>query len=182
MNNINFFRFLAVLLLFAFYELGYSKCLPVDDSNPECRYEKGDPWCAQHGKGNMFAYSDDCLRQKSSRSGGTTADVSRLKALRQGMNYSEARQVILDAGWQGKNKRWQDVPQYGQVKDVYYNNGWHEVVDCAGTGTAPCRFEFNDIHGNTLVVITEGECYNDNFQPLKEGEKCDLGVSRWFLE
>ena len=104
-------------------------------------------------------------------------DISGLKKLTQNMKYSEARKIILDAGWQGKKTRWQDLEEYGQAKTLYYDNGWHEVQSCAPTGTSPCRFEFNDIHENTLVVITEGECYTEN-----EGQKCDLGISRWLLE
>lgn len=109
-------------------------------------------------------------------------DDSGLKSLRQGMNYSQVRKIILNAGWQTTRKRWQDVSEYGQVKDIYYNNGWQEVVDCAGTGTAPCRFEFKDINQRTLVVITEGECFNSKGEEAKENEICDLSVSQWFLE
>jgi hypothetical protein len=104
-------------------------------------------------------------------------DISGLKILNQNMMYSEARKIILDAGWQGKNTRWQDVDEYSQAKTLYFDNGWREVQSCTGAGTALCRFEFYDIHENTLVVITEGECYAEN-----EGQKCDLGISRWLLE
>ena len=102
-----YFHLLAALFLSIFNEVAYSKCLPKADFIPECRYEKGDLWCAQHGKGNLYAYSDNCLRDNSNHSGQITADVSGLKALRQGMNYSKARQIIINAGWQGKKKRWQ---------------------------------------------------------------------------
>ena len=105
-----------------------------------------------------------------------------LKSLRQGMNYSEAREIILNAGWQGNNTRWQDIPQSGEVHDIYYTNGWREIADCAGTGTAPCRFEFKDIYQKTLVVITEGECLNSKQELPKKGEKCELSVSSWFFE
>lgn len=111
----------------------------------------------------------------------THTDYS-LKNLRQGMNYSEARKIILNAGWQGNNTRWQDIPQDGQINVLYYNNGWREVVSCSGTGMAPCRYEFHDIYKKTLVVITEGECLNSNNELPKKGEKCELSVSSWFLE
>jgi len=104
-----------------------------------------------------------------------------LKNLRQGMNYSEARKIILNAGWQTAGARWQDIPQSGQVHDIYYTNGWKEIEDCAGTGLAPCRFEFQDINQKILVVITEGDCLNSNNQLPKRGEKCELSVSSWFL-
>ena len=105
-----------------------------------------------------------------------------LKALRQGMKYSEARQIILNAGWQGTRTRWQDISESGQVNDIYYNNKWEEVIDCAGTGTSPCRFEFKDINQKTLVVITEGECLNSKGEEAKENEIFDISVSQWFLE
>ena len=108
--------------------------------------------------------------------------ISGLKALRQNMNYSEARKIILNSGWQASRKRWQDVPEEGRVNNIYYNNGWQEVADCAGTGTAPCRFEFKDINKKTLVVITEGECFDNKSEQLKQKELCDLSVSRWFFE
>lgn len=113
--------------------------------------------------------------------GKSAVDISGLKALRQEMNYSEARKIIIDAGWQGNSKRWQDAPDFGQEKSVYYNN-WTEVVSCTGAGVALCRFEFNDVRGNTLVVITAGECLNENSEHLEEGKKCDLNVDKWFLE
>jgi hypothetical protein len=176
------YQFLLVVFATVLHEMAESKCLPRADVVPQCRYESGDAWCAEHGKGNPYAYSDSCLTENAARLKAGAPDVSGLSSLRQGMNYSMAREIVLNAGWQGNNMAWQDVPEGGQVKDVYYNNGWHEVQDCASNGTAPCRFEFKDIYGNTLVMITEGECTNDNFEPLEEGKKCDLGLSRWFFE
>ncbi len=104
-----------------------------------------------------------------------------LKGLRQEMKYSEAREILLNAGWQGNNTRWQDIPQSGQTNILYYNNGWREVVGCAGTGTAPCRYEFHNIHEKKLVVITEGECLNSNDEPAEKDETCELYVSSWFF-
>jgi hypothetical protein len=105
----------------------------------------------------------------------TYADSIYLKNLRQGMKYSVAREIILNAGWQASYTRWQDIPfGIGQESDIYYNNGWREVKSCAGTGTAPCRFEFHDIYYNILVVVTEGGCSDE--------EKCDPQVSSWSLE
>jgi len=97
-------------------------------------------------------------------------------SLRQGMPYSQAREIILDDGWQGKNQRWQDIPDWGEVKEVYYDNGWREVQDCSGVGMAYCRFEFRNIKNQTLVVITEGECQ-------RVGRvKCEKFISSWSIE
>ncbi len=169
-----FLKTIVIISLPFIVGVASAKCLPNKDKSPECRYEKGDSWCAQNDNKNPYAYSDSCLSKNTKKNEKPTADVSGLKALRQSMNYSEARKIILDAGWQGNNTRWQDVSQYGQDNDIYHNNGWHEVQSCAGTGTAPCRFEFHDIHNNMLVVITEGECSGEG--------KCDPGVSSWSLE
>lgn len=97
--------------------------------------------------------------------------------LRQGMRYSKAREIILDAGWQARRKPPQDVPDFGVVKDLYDDNGWQEIEDCAGSGTMPCRFEFLDMHNRLLVVITEGECLEGS-----ESGSCDLSLSRWFID
>lgn len=97
--------------------------------------------------------------------------------LRQGMRYSQAREIILDAGWQASRKPVQEVPEFGVVNELYVENGWQEISDCAGSGTMPCRFEFRDMHNRLLVVITEGECLSGT-----EPVPCDLAVSRWYLQ
>ena len=97
-------------------------------------------------------------------------------SLRQGMPYSQAREIILDAGWQGKNQRWQDIPQSGEVNEIYYDNGWREIQDCSGTGMAYCRFEFRNIKNQTLVVVTAGECSQTS------SVKCEKYVENWSIE
>lgn len=172
----------AFMILALSAEIVSAACLPRSDAAHPCRYAAGDSWCAEHGNGNSYAYSDDCLTQSSNLKNNPQPNVSGLTGLRQGMDYSQARQIALNSGWQGNNRRWQDIPEFGQENEVYYNNGWREVAGCAGTGTAPCRFEFHDIHGNFLVIITEGECLTAAMGELREGETCDLPVASWFLE
>lgn len=58
----NIFRFFLVLFI-ATYGLVYAKCLPQDDKTNRCRYEKGDSWCVNHDKVNLYAYSDSCLKE-----------------------------------------------------------------------------------------------------------------------
>ncbi len=110
------------------------------------------------------------------------SNATSLNALRQGMKYSEAREIILNASWQGLNKRWQDVPKSGQVHNMYYTNGWEEVEDCSGTGMGFCRFEFRDINNKILVVITQGGCLTSKGELPKKGEKCDVVLSSWSFE
>ncbi len=176
-------RLTLVFLLASFYEATYAaSCRAWEQAIYECRYNNCDVWCRENAIDGLYVYSEDCLKKLSSLSCRSPADVSGLTDLSQGMSYSEARKIILNAGWQGLGKGWQNISSDGQVQDVYYNNGWHEVVDCAGTGIAPCRFEFNDVHDNLLIVITVGECVNANYEELKEGEKCDLAVNSWSFE
>ncbi len=114
------------------------------------------------------------ISPKKVKETSTKGVASGLEALRQGMNYSDARKIILNAGWQGNNKRWQDVSEYGRENFFYHKNGWREVQGCTPTGMAVCNFEFHDIHSNLLVVHTGGECESD--------DECDQGVGGWTLQ
>ena len=99
----------------------------------------------------------------------------KLDKLRQGMPYSKARDIILDASWQGSHKRWQDIAESGTVHQLYYVNNWTEVDECTGAGEPICRFEFSDMHDRKLIVTTKGEC-------LEENKFCELYLERWFIE
>jgi hypothetical protein len=96
-----------------------------------------------------------------------------LDQLKEGMPYSKARQLILNAGWKKHGLKEEEVDF--AMKDVYFKNGWTEVTACAGTGLSPCRYEFEDDNKNILVAITQGECF-------KEGEICELPLTSWFME
>ena len=161
----------------------YAKCLSRADLYPQCRYPAGDSWCVAHSRDKPYAYTDRCLRKAPVSRCETLPDLSGLKALRQGMRYSKARKIILDAGWQALYNRWQDIPESGRVHDLYSDNGWLEIVDCAGTGLGECLFKFMDMFGNTLEVVTIGECID----PIDEGDngsnkKCDLRVGYWSVQ
>ena len=97
------------------------------------------------------------------------------KSLKQDMPYSEAREIILNQGWQGKNKRWQDVSGQ-EISEIYYDNGWREIQDCATNAFAYCRFEFRNIKNQTLVVITAGECQKT------AKVKCEKYLESWSIE
>lgn len=73
--------------------------------------------------------------------------------------YPEARQRLIENGWIPARTRWQDLEEAGAgtVAWALWNAGYREVEDCAGTGTAPCRFNYVDAAGNRLAVVTEGE-------------------------
>lgn len=52
-----------------------AKCLSEATDDQECRYPQGDSWCAEHGQGNRYAYSDTCLESKSSISDVRTDSI-----------------------------------------------------------------------------------------------------------
>lgn len=82
--------------------------------------------------------------------------------LRQGMLYSEARAVVLAAGWQTEHVPWQNRYWLTQGTDGgreqdYVERGWDELRTCSGTGRGLCWFEFRDAGGQQLAVQTSGE-------------------------
>lgn len=73
--------------------------------------------------------------------------------LRQGMPYAEAREALLDAGWQAVYQS-PNRERFGAVAYLVDELGYGEVVDCAGTGMGFCLFAFTDAEGNQLAVTT----------------------------
>ena len=73
--------------------------------------------------------------------------------------YHEGRKALIANGWQPvQTVRWQEKNEklFGQASD-FWEKGYVEVEDCAGTGLAPCIFLFRDVYGNHLRVTTAGE-------------------------
>jgi len=88
----------------------------------------------------------------------STSGLSRSQELEDhlwnGMDYSDARHVVLAAGWMPTD----DANRSGfRASRLAEEKNWREVRTCAGTGAAPCRFEFLGPVGNRLVLITVGE-------------------------
>lgn len=72
--------------------------------------------------------------------------------------YPVAREALLKAGWQPAiNYDKRRSGEYEVAEKWAANAGYYEVESCAGTGVAPCRFNFTDVYGSHLAVITEGE-------------------------
>jgi hypothetical protein len=84
------------------------------------------------------------------------AAESKLPKLRQGMQFDKARTLLLDAGWQGI-RNYPPPENFGMLGYVFYDLGFTEVVDCAGTGMAPCIFVYKNAKGKKLEVHTYGE-------------------------
>ncbi len=72
--------------------------------------------------------------------------------LRQGMPYAEARQILLDAGWQAAYLS--PMRERFGAMDYIIELGYNEVTSCSGTGMGFCAFEFVDAYGNKLAIST----------------------------
>ncbi len=76
------------------------------------------------------------------------------------LTYDEARQHLVDAGWQPKMQHWsysKDINVSFGNGLIFWERGYWEIDRCAGTGLANCRFEFMDVNGTLLVVGTIGQ-------------------------
>lgn len=77
-----------------------------------------------------------------------------------GLTYDDARENLVHAGWQPRHSHWSRVSdpdiQYGNGRK-FWEKGYHEITNASGTGLAHCTFEFQDVYGNRLVVVTAGE-------------------------
>jgi hypothetical protein len=74
-----------------------------------------------------------------------TSSISRaqeLPLLTQGMLYSEARQLLLDSGWQALLLQWnyRESKPSGVAESLINDFGYDELVDCAGTGIRVLSF------------------------------------------
>ena len=75
--------------------------------------------------------------------------------LRQNMTYSQARNLLIQEGWQAVfNTSQVNNPHRGAVIDNLIEKGYTEVVDCSGTELGLCMFEFQNATGQTLFVTT----------------------------
>jgi hypothetical protein len=76
-----------------------------------------------------------------------------------GLSYAEAREKLVEAGWQPYAKHWSYVNdpniQTGNGS-IFWAQGYHEICSCSGTGYGFCSFEFMDVYSNRLRVITAG--------------------------
>lgn len=75
--------------------------------------------------------------------------------LRQGMAYSDARNLLIEDGWQAVfNPEQVNNPNRSEVIERFIEKGYTEVVDCSGTGLGLCLFQFQNATGQTLLVTT----------------------------
>ena len=75
--------------------------------------------------------------------------------LRQGMAYSEVRNLLIEEGWQAVfNPEQVNNPNRSDVIDRFIEEGYTEVVDCSGTGLGLCLFQFQNATGQSLLITT----------------------------
>jgi hypothetical protein len=75
--------------------------------------------------------------------------------LRQGMTYSEARNLLIEEGWQAVfNMEQVNNPNRSGVIDRFIEKGYTEIVDCSGTGLGLCLFQFQNATGQSLLITT----------------------------
>jgi hypothetical protein len=91
------------------------------------------------------------------------------------MPYSEAREVILDSGWQVQYKHPYQIRELrGLASRMVSEFHYHEFEHCAGTGVGFCRALFFNVYGEKLAIITvnneqDPELYDWSSSP---NEKC----------
>lgn len=95
--------------------------------------------------------------------------------LQQGMPYEEARQKLIDAGWQTIFNRFATAASRQQTEFIVNKKGWTELVSCEGAGLGLCAFEFKDAAGRNLRIVTANNSPETNSSELKNT------VFQWFL-
>ncbi|MCT7952914.1 hypothetical protein NG798_24240 [Ancylothrix sp. C2] len=97
------------------------------------------------------------------------------RGLYQGMPYSEAREVILNSGWQFHYKHPSRIRELrGLESRMVSNLNYHEFGDCSGTGKGFCTGSFFNVYGKKLHIITDNnqqapQLYEWSLSP---NEKC----------
>jgi hypothetical protein len=97
--------------------------------------------------------------------------------LRQGMPYSEARQIILNSGWQIDYERPRVRELSGLTSRMVNDLGYDEFGDCAGTGIGFCGGSFIGSDGRGLGIVTIGNQGDPIlfYWTLSSQESCLLG-------
>ncbi|MCT7965518.1 hypothetical protein NG799_04115 [Laspinema sp. D1] len=90
--------------------------------------------------------------------------------LRQSMPYSEAREFILDEGWQ-INYRNSNTTELlsGLLERMVNELEYPEFEACSGTGFGFCRASFVNAYGESLILVT----VNNEEEPT---------LFRWWIE
>lgn len=94
-----------------------------------------------------------------------------LPKLKQGMPYSKAREMLLEAGWQAIfNQDNFRNPERRSFLKYFINKGYDEIADCSGSGLGLCYFQFESAYGEILSVVTASNFDNQE------------NLFRWYIE
>ncbi len=104
------------------------------------------------------------------------SQIEGIPSLRQGMPYEQARQTLIDAGWQTIFNRFPLAATESQTRLIVNQKGWVELESCSGAGLGLCTFQFRDAANRILRVVTA-----NNF-PEPNSSELNNTVFRWFLE
>ena len=100
--------------------------------------------------GTSSLYAKSCVPKKHAKVPNITEKT-----------YHQARKLLISHQWQPYRtiniNTAQEKLMYSGNAWGFWEKGYREVENCAGTGFAPCVFNFKDIYGNVLKVYTEGE-------------------------
>lgn len=90
--------------------------------------------------------------------------------LQQSMPYNEAREVILNEGWEinYQNANSDDLLS-GSLERMINELDYPEFETCSGTGMGFCRASFVNAYGESLILVT----INNEEEPT---------LFRWWLE
>lgn len=91
----------------------------------------------------------------------------------QGMTYQDARQLIINAGWQAQYNSDPNIAATDSRIAGMISQGWGEVEACSGTGLGLCKFSFRDAFGRYLSVTTANNIVGE------ESEEFDSTVFGW---
>lgn len=89
-----------------------------------------------------------------------------------GMTYHEAREKLIQAGWQPHRHRdFLDGGDglYDEAK-TFWELGYEEMQYCSGKLLIECTFNFKDVYNNHLNIVTQGMEYpeEDVFARISE--------------
>ena len=94
------------------------------------------------------------------------------------MKYPEARQALIDHGWQPElNFSSNGNNPIGNMR-IAIDLGYLEVDSCTLVGPPYCSFEFTDVYRNKLVVVTAGQPQDASGNPTDKN--FNVPILRWF--
>ena len=82
----------------------------------------------------------------------------------QGMTYQDARQLIINTGWQAQYNTDPNIAATDSRIAGMISQGWSEVEACSGTGLGLCKFSFRDAFGRYLSVTTADNIVGEGSQ------------------